>query len=284
MPTAQHEAVALLFRNRPELATDLLGGSFSVPVPDFVEARAESGDLTEVVPSERRADVVVVLRADDPVLAVVVEVQRGRDPDKRFSWPLYLTSLRSRLKCPTVLLVVCLDPATVTWCARPITIGHPGWILKPLVVRAEVIPVVTDVEKAANAPELAVLSALAHGSERLDVLDALYDGFLYGVDDERAQLYADMVLAALQSELARSHLEARMIAEKYEYQSSFAKKYVAEGEARGEAKAVIAVLDARGIAVSDEARARIEGCSDPSQLEKWVRLAVTARAVDELFD
>ncbi|GAA4638542.1 hypothetical protein GCM10023196_096700 [Actinoallomurus vinaceus] len=106
--------------------------------------------------------------------------------------------------------------------------------------------------------------------------------------DRRAELYADVVLAALRNKLARSHLEARMIDGKYEYQSSFAKKYVAEGEARGEArgeaKAVLAVLETRGIMVPDGARARIEGCADLSQLEKWVQLAVTVRSVDELFD
>ena len=101
----------------------------------------------------------------------------------------------------------------------------------------------------------------------------------------------DDVLKEFWSEFARIYLG--LIVEKYkngkyEYQSSFAKKYVAEGEARGEARgkarAVIAVLDARGIAVSDEARARIKACSDPSQLDGWVRLAVTAGSAEELFD
>ncbi|MFL6054046.1 MAG: hypothetical protein ACJ72W_14185 [Actinoallomurus sp.] len=299
MPTAEHEAVTLLFRNRPQLAADLLGEVFNVPVPEFKDVQAESGDFTEVVPSEFRADVVVVLRTDQPVLAVVVEVQRGRDPRKRWSWPLYLTSLRARMECPAVLLVVCVDAAVASWCAKAIPIGHPGWALRPLVVGPDSIPVITDADEAENAPELAVLSAMAHGSERFDVLDALHEGVLYDVDDERARLYADVVLAALRTEHARSYLEARMIAEKYEYQSSFAKKYFADGEAHGEARgeargvsrgrrigevdAILAVLDARGITITDEQRVRIEECTDLPQLQKWVRLAAVACSADELF-
>lgn len=46
---------------------------------------------------------------------------------------------------------------------------------------------------------------------------------------------------------------------------------------------MLAVLDARGIAVSDDARARITGCTDLEQLDVWVRRAVAAATVDELF-
>ncbi len=57
----------------------------------------------------------------------------------------------------------------------------------------------------------------------------------------------------------------------------------AAGEARGRSRAVLAVLDARGIAVPDEARARISACRDLDQLDSWVRRAATADSVDELF-
>jgi hypothetical protein len=41
----------------------------------------------------------------------------------------------------------------------------------------------------------------------------------------------------------------------------------AKGRAEGEARLVLAVLDARGIDIPDDARARITRCSDPDQLE-----------------
>jgi hypothetical protein len=69
-----------------------------------------------------------------------------------------------------------------------------------------------------------------------------------------------------------------------EYKSDFARGYYGQGEARGEAKAVLAVLSTRGIDVPEEARVRIWESTDLALLESWVRRAVTVASVDELFD
>lgn len=69
-----------------------------------------------------------------------------------------------------------------------------------------------------------------------------------------------------------------------EYKSDFARHYYAEGEAKGEAKSVLIVLEARGVPVSEEARVRIVGCTDLAVLESWVVRAMTAGSVEELFD
>ncbi len=53
------------------------------------------------------------------------------------------------------------------------------------------------------------------------------------LDEERARFYGDLVQNAL-NEAARRALEAKM--KGYEYQSDFAKKYVAQGRAEGEAQ------------------------------------------------
>jgi hypothetical protein len=83
-------------------------------------------------------------------------------------------------------------------------------------------------------------------------------------------------------------LEALMTTTTYRFQSDFARRYFsagkAEGEAEGEAKAVLACLDARGVEVPEEAREKIAGCTDLDQLDTWVRRAATADKVDELFD
>jgi hypothetical protein len=47
---------------------------------------------------------------------------------------------------------------------------------------------------------------------------------------------------------------------------------------------VLAVLDARGVEVPDEAREKIAGCADLDQLDTWARRAATADKVNELFD
>lgn len=294
MPSILHEVLIELFRQRPSLAAELLTGAFGMELPEHQVARVEPGEFTDLRPTEFRADAVVVL-ADPtaPVLAVVVEVQLGRDDGKQWSWPVYLATLRARWRCPVVLLVVCADEATAAWCRRPIEFGHPGWRLVPVVLGPDRVPVVTEVAEAIRAPELAVLSAMAHGAgpgwER--VLDALV-GALGSVDEERFALYSDVVLAALPV-AAQRYLEAlvKVGTHTYEYQSEFVRRYIFQGRAEGrvaglaegEAKAVIMVLDARGVDVPEAARTRITECTDPEQLDLWVHRAATADSADDLF-
>jgi len=57
-----------------------------------------------------------------------------------------------------------------------------------------------------------------------------------------------------------------------------------EGRAEGEARALLAVLRARGIAVPDAARERILGQKDPERLERWVERAAVAASVDDVLD
>lgn len=289
MLSSLHEALVQLFRHRASLAAELLAGPLGVRLPGWQQVRLDSGELTDVVPTEYRADAVVtLLDPKAPVLAVVVEVQLRRDGGKRWTWPVYLATLRARLRCPTVLLVICPDTATAAWCGAPIDLGHPGWTLTPLVLGPDRVPVVTDAEQARDAPELAVLSALTHGAhpDREKVLHALLAG-LATVDREHVAMYSDVVFAALPA-AARRHLEELMSTGTYEYQSDFVRRYIhqgrAEGEAKGEAKAVLAVLAARGIDVPDDARARIAECNVLDQLDTWVRRAATAEAVQDLFD
>jgi hypothetical protein len=295
MASMQHEGLLLLFRNRPTLAPELLSEVLGLSLPPYSEARVESAELTEVVPTEYRADLVVLLLDGKPVFAIVVEVQLSRDEDKRRTWPVYLTSLRSRVSCPTALLVVVPDAAVARWCAQPIALGHPGFTLQPLVAGPEAIPVLVDEREARQDPELAVLSAMAHGREdvgRTIVRTVL--AAVEGLEAERVRLYVDLAMSSL-SEAARSALEALMRSDKYEYQSEFARKYVAEGlqkgreEGRqeglheGERAALLEVLDARGLEVDDAARQQILACKDLAQLKVWLRRAATAASVKDLF-
>jgi hypothetical protein len=86
-------------------------------------------------------------------------------------------------------------------------------------------------------------------------------------------------------------MEAIMTTTSYEYQSPFVRRFVnqgraegrAEGKAEGEARALLTVLAARGLEVSDEARTRIDGCDDPDQLNLWISRAATAESVDDVF-
>ncbi|KFE65449.1 hypothetical protein DB31_1565 [Hyalangium minutum] len=288
----QHEGLLLLFRNRPALAPELLRDTLGLSLPPWTEARVESAELTQVVPTEYRADLVVLLSDSKPVFAIVVEVQLSRDEDKRMSWPLYLTSLRSRVKCPTALLVVAPDASVARWCGQPIDLGHPEFTLRPLVMGANSIPVILEEQVARDDPELAVLSAMAHGHEEVGAsIVKTVMAAVRGLDTERVRLYVDLAMSSL-SAAARVALEDLMKRGNYEYQSEFARKYVAQGREEGreeglyegERTAVFEVLDARGLEVDAEARQRILNCKDPSQLKLWIRKAVVVQSVQELFE
>lgn len=141
---------------------------------------------------------------------------------------MYLVSLRTRMKCPAILVVVCIESTVAKWCATPIDLGHPGLVLTPLVLGPDLIPLVTTPEEAAKR-----------------YLEDLMD---------------------------TTGLKGPF--------SDYAKGFKAEGEA----EAVIVVLTARGIPVTEEARDRITGCTDLDQLGVWIHWAVTVDSLDALFE
>lgn len=133
------------------------------------------------------------------------------------------------------------------------------------------------------------------------------------LDDERARLYLDLILARLDKKTRRALEAMRM--QKYEYQSEFAKKYYgqgkqegfaeglsqgkaegeargkaegeargkAEGKAEGEARAILAVLEARGLEVPVKVREVVLACTDLAQLDAWIRAAVSVPSADALL-
>jgi hypothetical protein len=120
-----------------ELAADLLRELLHVSVPAFTEARLAEASLNELVPTEYRADAVVLLVHGTPVFGIILEAQLGIDPDKPFTWPMYAVSARARYRCPFVVLVVTPDPTTARWAGQPVDLGgDTTW--KALVVGPEV--------------------------------------------------------------------------------------------------------------------------------------------------
>ena len=129
--------------------------------------------------------------------------------------------------------MVAPDPVVAEWCGEAIETGVPGFVLRPPVLPRTAIPVVTDPGEAAARLELGVLSVLAHGKTDqgatiASVVLAAVRG-LDDLDDDRVRLYCDLIYNCL-DEAARRALEVLM---GYEYQSDFAKKYVAQGHAEG---------------------------------------------------
>jgi hypothetical protein len=96
----RHEALLLLFRNRPALAPELLRDALHVVLPPFSDARIDSAEVTDIEPAQYRADLVILLLDGVPVYGIVIEVQLQPDARKRFVWPVYVTNLRARHELP----------------------------------------------------------------------------------------------------------------------------------------------------------------------------------------
>ena len=100
-------------------------------------------------------------------------------------------------------------------------------------------------------------------------------------------MYADMVRAALPREVW-DHLEEHLKAETYEYLSDWARENIAkgraEGKAEGKAEAILTVLSARGIEVSEDLSEKIRKCNDLDRLAAWLRAAATVDSSDALLD
>jgi hypothetical protein len=87
-------------------------------------------------------------------------------------------------------------------------------------------------------------------------------------------------------------LEQLMTSDTWPVYSPFAKEHFGrgkkegkkEGRAEGEAEAILLVLKARSLDVSDTERERITNCTDLKQLKKWVTRAVTVDKTSDLFD
>ncbi|WP_307817666.1 hypothetical protein [Nocardia acididurans] len=239
---------------------------FRIPLPPYVGARAESGDGTGTEPEECLGDTAVALidESGTPVAGIVVEVQLHRDESRRWSWPTFVATLRSRLKCPAYLLVVSPKSDVAEWCSADITMGHPDWVLRPLVLGPDTIPV-ADADSVLEIPERAVLPSIAHaeGPSAEHVLSTLFAG-MSRVGEARAGMFYDVVYAALPVE-ARRELE------------------IQKGKIQGRARSVLIVLDARGIPVPDDIRARILRCGELGQLDDWLRQAVSAGDIEDLF-
>lgn len=290
MPSALHEALVTLFRERPSLAPMLLARAttLEVTVPDDTRIHVTSAEFAELDPAEYRADLVV--RIDDERGCAedifVVEVQLDIDANKHFSWPYYITGARTRFRCPATLVVVTVDERVARWCGAPIALDRAGNTFRPVAIGPTAIPIITDPERAGALPELAVLSVIAHG--RKPGGEALALAALAGcarLDNLRANLYADLILAHL-DQVARQVLETLMAQHHYSYQSDFAKKYVAEGIEQGRRETLREMLhvqlEQRFGELSAELVDKLER-ADTDTLARWTRRVLTAASPAEVL-
>jgi hypothetical protein len=156
----------------------------------------------------------------------------------------------------------------------------------PYVLGPSGVPEITDESQARENPELAVLSAMAHGRdsnpERAFQIAQAAQKATLGLDADRSKIYFDLILNSL-GEAARQALK-NMDARKYEYQSDFARQYVAQGRAQGVVEGGVALiarlLTFRFGPIDSQTQARIERASI-AELEAIGERLLVARTLQE---
>jgi hypothetical protein len=288
MITPLHEGLVEMITLDLERTAQMLRKLFGLPIPLSGEAKVVAGDLSECVPALYRAD-AALLYGDGarPKLGVVAEVQLKKDPRKHETWLAYIANLRARDHCPVCLVVICPDRATARWASLPIETGHPGLTLTPLVIGPDNTPVITDVAEAIGDIGLAAVSAITHGMDpQIQTILATLTQALDTIDPSMARRYAEYVTVALTGN-AHKEMERLMATETYLYQGEYAQSLLARGKAQGlaegEAKAVLVILEVRGIAFAESDRERIASTQDLSTLERWIERAKVVDSVDQLF-
>jgi hypothetical protein len=102
-----------------------------------------------------------------------------------------------------------------------------------------------------------------------------------GLDADRSKLYFDLIINSL-SEAARRALST-MDVQTYEYQSDFARQYVAQGEARGRAALVTRLLTLRFGSLNAETQSRILEAS-VTELDAMGERLLTAQTLHEALN
>jgi hypothetical protein len=192
-------------------------------------------------------------------------------------------------------VVIAPAPRVATWAAGPFDFGGPGLSLRPIVLSSNQIPVITQVEAADAAPELAVLSAIAHAREpavEARTFDALCAALqtTSRLDSTRAADYAELVWQVLPRAL-RAAWEERMRASSRRETPPFVQEWMEKGRKEGRKKgleqgrvqALLAILHRRRVTVSPAQRHRIQACQSLRTLDCWIRRALEVDRASQLF-
>ncbi|WP_345361510.1 hypothetical protein [Actinoallomurus liliacearum] len=279
-----------MFRERPELAVEFLRELKGIEVPDAVPVQVESNDFNDRPSQDFRPDTVITVGPPQgPRHGIIVEVQQEKADSKRRQLPRYAASLWLLLRRPVTVLCVCADPSTASYYAAPIETELPGYVFRAAVLGPDDVPAITDPDEAAAHPELAAMAVMMHGLQHKPVVKAFVDG-LAAVEPGYGTQYYEYA-HGMAAPAVRRMLEELVSAKTWPVYSPFAKEHFGRGKAEGLEEgraeegvhAVLTVLETRGIEVPESARVRIQACRDAQEIEAWLKQAVVAETVDELF-
>jgi len=290
VPSALHEVLVEIFRDNPEMIVELLGDRIEALTRSGLEFELDQPNLSQLI--EIDSDLVLRVFGPDRELlcTLIIEVQLRIDRDKARAWAAYQAGTHRRIKCPTFVIVIAIDPVVARWAAGPFCTGQT--MFAPIVLGPGDVPLLgREIRGHATLP-LTLLSGLAHPDhpDILSIGQTLWQ-LIDQADSSNGDLYWDLFLDAVNDATKKALL---MQLQNYRPQSDWGKRFYAEGRAAGLAEgrangladaveALALLLDARGFSLDAELRARVEGCSDRAQLHAWLRRAATAESLADVF-
>ena len=248
-------------------------------------------DLTETEPLERRPDSVlqVEFMVEDTAgkYILVIESQTEPEEQRRRRWPHFIAHLHDKYECPVILAVVCSKARTAKWAREPIEIGLPGQVCQTtslVVFGPDNVPAIIDPEEAADDLMLAVFSALTHSRRPVvgGILEALATA-LTKIDEKAAANLAEFTETGLGRTVGAEIWRGIMATRTFPFVSQVRLQAREEGRVETLTAVILKVLDARGIAVDGDSRARIESCGDSDVLDAWLDRAVIVAKASDLF-
>ena len=176
-----------------EMPRELLGDA--APAPTLIVESA-SNDFSQVVPTEYRADLVLLYRDPArglaPKLALILEVQLRIDRRKQRTWPVYVAAAAANFDCDARLMVIAPQERVAKWARGPF--GPPDFRLSPTVRSFRDLARLIDRTKIERLPQLALLRAIVEPSLE-NALDAREN--MSALLPEHFDVYWDMLLSRL---------------------------------------------------------------------------------------
>jgi hypothetical protein len=316
----QHQAIVQMIHLAPHIVVQLMTmGWRKLRLPRYHRAHLYPSDAGFGT-SGHHADTVVALEnaKGRTLRAFVAEVQRSPEKVKFWVWPLYVASVRAKLRCLTTMLVICTNDRVAQWARRIIPDSVARWCdMLPVLWSPSNFPATTDPSEARETPELAALSCLLL-HQRADWV-RLFDTAVAGLatlDRDLALRYIGILHMGLAEQPQRQRdLEERMSTKTYDPDGYVRElvadwltqgraegeakglaegeakglaegeaKGLAEGEAKGLAKALLSLLEHRGVAITNVTRERVNECTDQERLMIWYGRALDATSIDQVFD
>ncbi len=285
MPSPAHETLVTLLRDSPALL-NLLLDAMGLPllpaplVPDDATLRVAN-------PVEVRPDLLLVESGLKGHWALV-EVQLGVDPDKQRRWLAATALLFDARGAMGDLVVITHDASVAAWARTIAQATGPGGT--HLSLRPRVLLLTRDaVDRllAAGRPEMAVMAAWAvhdqKGCPAQKVVRAAFTHIASTSDPELRATLVSAMLSMLDTDLLNVLREMIMLSPSQFPFNPAGEALRQEFEVLGQARALLSVLQARGLVVDEASRTRIVGCTDSATLDRWIVRAVTAPTVAAVF-